>query len=316
MSKLTTCKSCGKEVAKSAKKCPHCGEKLKMGFFMKLIIGAAVIGVISAIMAPSKDEKLKQLQEMASTQPANISPQGELAEMFSLGSKYTNLQREAKEKELKGQIVDWTLPVYEVKLLNKDSKTYKVQTTSQGGIVGTFVHIQALDDGDENVLSQLKTGTLVHFKGKISGVSIRNLEINPAVLVRNNPAFATKPANSTPATEQAPPAASEQAVSASAPAAPTPSATPVAVAPRTPTPSFDCAKASSKIEKLICSDADLADLDMALGDAYSARIKASTEGDKKALRESQKDWVKNVRNACQDVKCASDAYSDRLKVIQ
>ena len=38
MSKLVNCKTCEKEVSKSAKKCPHCGAKLKMGFFMKLII--------------------------------------------------------------------------------------------------------------------------------------------------------------------------------------------------------------------------------------------------------------------------------------
>lgn len=176
-----------------------------------------------------------------------------------------------------------------------------------------------MDDGDENVLSQLKTGALVHFKGKISGVSIRNLEINPAVLVRNNPAFAVKSADATPAPVQAPVVTNEQAVvapSAPASAVPAPAAAPVAAAPRTPTPSFDCAKASSKIEKLICSDADLADLDMALGDTFSTRIKASTESDKKALRESQKEWIKNVRNACQDVKCASDAYTDRLNVIR
>jgi uncharacterized protein len=91
---------------------------------------------------------------------------------------------------------------------------------------------------------------------------------------------------------------------------------PVAAAPRTPTPSFDCAKASSKIEKLICSDADLADLDMAMGDTYSTRIKTTTESDKKVLRETQEEWIKNVRNACQDVKCATEAYQERLNVIR
>lgn len=52
-SKLTTCKVCEKEIAKSAKKCPHCGAKVKKPFFKKwwfwvivvfLIIGMAGIG--------------------------------------------------------------------------------------------------------------------------------------------------------------------------------------------------------------------------------------------------------------------------------
>ena len=49
MAKLKPCKTCGKDVAKSAKKCPHCGQKLKMGFFMKALIGIAALIVIAII---------------------------------------------------------------------------------------------------------------------------------------------------------------------------------------------------------------------------------------------------------------------------
>ena len=45
MSDLKKCPSCKKEVAKSAKLCPHCGKKLKMGMLLKLIIGIVVIVV-------------------------------------------------------------------------------------------------------------------------------------------------------------------------------------------------------------------------------------------------------------------------------
>ncbi|MCL2882340.1 MAG: DUF4352 domain-containing protein [Coriobacteriia bacterium] len=47
--KLKTCKSCGKEVAKSAKKCPHCGARLGMATWLKVIIVLIVIGVIGAV---------------------------------------------------------------------------------------------------------------------------------------------------------------------------------------------------------------------------------------------------------------------------
>jgi hypothetical protein len=39
MATLTNCKTCGKEVSSSANVCPNCGEKLKMGFFKKLLLG-------------------------------------------------------------------------------------------------------------------------------------------------------------------------------------------------------------------------------------------------------------------------------------
>ena len=51
MAKMKNCKSCGKEVASSAKVCPHCGQKLKMGMMAKLgilvviLIGAAIAGM-------------------------------------------------------------------------------------------------------------------------------------------------------------------------------------------------------------------------------------------------------------------------------
>ncbi len=330
MSKLTTCKSCGKEVAKSASKCPHCGEKLKMGLFMKLLIAAVVIGVVSAVMAPGKEDKLKLLKEMAAAQPAAIDPHGELADIFTLGSKYTDLQRESKEKELKNKIVDWTLPVFEVKLINKDSKIYKVQTSSQGHNVGTFVRIQALDEGDENLLANLKTGDMIHFKGKITGTSIRNLDIDPAVLVRNNPAFvdsaappaaaeqkpaATAPAkeaaaeSATPATEppkEAPKPAVTEAPSSSVPA-------PAAVASQKVTASFDCAKAASVQEKLICSSPALGEADVKLNAAYKAAAQKST--DPAELKKDQLAWMKSVRNACNDEQCLMDAMSKRTLAL-
>jgi uncharacterized OB-fold protein len=49
MAKLTTCKACGKEVSKSAKKCPHCRHKLKMGFMAKAGIGIAALILIRII---------------------------------------------------------------------------------------------------------------------------------------------------------------------------------------------------------------------------------------------------------------------------
>lgn len=48
---LTSCKTCSKEVAKSASKCPHCGAKLKMGVFEKVLILIGVFFVISFIFA-------------------------------------------------------------------------------------------------------------------------------------------------------------------------------------------------------------------------------------------------------------------------
>jgi len=48
---MKPCKECGQEVSSSAKKCPHCGAKLKGGILKKLLIGAG--GVIIIIIIAS-----------------------------------------------------------------------------------------------------------------------------------------------------------------------------------------------------------------------------------------------------------------------
>lgn len=53
---LKSCKECGKQVSSNAKTCPHCGAKLKMGFFLKAIIGFIILGVIGNIIS----DKYKQ----------------------------------------------------------------------------------------------------------------------------------------------------------------------------------------------------------------------------------------------------------------
>jgi uncharacterized protein YecT (DUF1311 family) len=80
-------------------------------------------------------------------------------------------------------------------------------------------------------------------------------------------------------------------------------------------PSFDCTKAGSVIEHLICKDEALAKLDLDLAQAYKAA--ASRENaDKAALRTEQLSWLKNGRNKCATPECLSAAYAQRIAALQ
>ena len=57
-------------------------------------------------------------------------------------------------------------------------------------------------------------------------------------------------------------------------------------------PSFDCSKASTKVEKMICDDSQLADADVKLSDAYSAALKAAT--DKVEVKHKQSTWINRL----------------------
>lgn len=76
--------------------------------------------------------------------------------------------------------------------------------------------------------------------------------------------------------------------------------------------SFDCAKASTKVEKMICGDAELSKLDEELGKAYGEALQKAS--DPAALRQQQRKWLKK-RNGCTNADCVGIAYHERLSAL-
>jgi uncharacterized protein len=74
--------------------------------------------------------------------------------------------------------------------------------------------------------------------------------------------------------------------------------------------SFDCAKASTLVEKAICSESQLSDLDDSLQQSYKKAM-ASTH-DAAALKSDQRAWLTNVRNKCPDSACLKRVYTERV----
>lgn len=70
--------------------------------------------------------------------------------------------------------------------------------------------------------------------------------------------------------------------------------------------SFNCAKASSKVEKLICADAELGKLDQDLAEIYKEALAKVP-----AVKAEQRAWLA-ARNQCKDTACLKTAYNDRL----
>ncbi len=77
--------------------------------------------------------------------------------------------------------------------------------------------------------------------------------------------------------------------------------------------SFDCTKAKSEVEKLICSDDELSKLDECLNEAY---LKALNRTDiKEQAIESQREWLKYGRDVFQNAACLKGAYETRIKEL-
>jgi uncharacterized protein YecT (DUF1311 family) len=63
--------------------------------------------------------------------------------------------------------------------------------------------------------------------------------------------------------------------------------------------SFDCKKASSEFEHLICDNAELNKFDEDLGKAYKKKRDSLSKDGKDLLKKSQRNWLKFVQGACQ-----------------
>lgn len=79
--------------------------------------------------------------------------------------------------------------------------------------------------------------------------------------------------------------------------------------------SFDCKKAVSTIEKMICADSSLSSLDDKLQKGYQTALGAVKPSVKQKLVTEQRNWIKYVRDICTDVSCLSKAYAARIDLL-
>jgi len=77
--------------------------------------------------------------------------------------------------------------------------------------------------------------------------------------------------------------------------------------------SFDCSKAASKIEKMICQDEELSRLDGQLGEKFKVAVRLSAQPDQ--LKNAQRSWLGNTRNPCADKPCLVAAYQLRVQEL-
>ncbi len=80
-------------------------------------------------------------------------------------------------------------------------------------------------------------------------------------------------------------------------------------------PSFDCAKARTKGEAAVCSDAGLASLDRNMAARYNQAIEQASP-DQRALLRRTRDRFLAYRDRCPDTHCVAEAYLGRMREIR
>jgi uncharacterized protein YecT (DUF1311 family) len=78
-------------------------------------------------------------------------------------------------------------------------------------------------------------------------------------------------------------------------------------------PSFDCAKATNDAERIVCSDSQLAALDVKMTDLYRRGLGSVT--DTNVFLGEQQVWL-SQRDDCTDKQCLVVSYNDRIKELE
>ena len=175
--KMTTCKTCGKEMAKSAKVCPRCGAKNKKPFFTKpwFIVIVALI-IIGAIASGGKSKSGNTTAVADKTNSNNSEVKDTTAESTTIAIEYTDytvddLMAQLEDNALKasndhkGENVRIT-----GKLNNIDSsgKYISLVPNTDFAIIGVQCYIK--NDETKTKVAELSKDSLVTLTGKITDV--------------------------------------------------------------------------------------------------------------------------------------------------
>lgn len=84
--------------------------------------------------------------------------------------------------------------------------------------------------------------------------------------------------------------------------------------------SFDCSKASTRVEKMICDDEALSELDKDLAFSYrwilESLVYASETIEKDRIQAEQRKWLKKDRDICSETACLRLAYETRIRQLK
>jgi uncharacterized protein len=78
---------------------------------------------------------------------------------------------------------------------------------------------------------------------------------------------------------------------------------------------FDCTKAHSSVEKMICADSSISERDSTLNRLYLWKIDSAPQIEKPKIAADQKNWIANTRDACTTAECLGGAYDARVKAM-
>jgi len=178
-SMLRVCKSCGEDFAKSVKECPHCGKTVQSGMLLMLIIGIGCLAVVAALAIPLDKGPSADMENIAAAAVDNLNA-ADLAAVINTQKSPNDPVVLSKVKEITGKIVQWELEVF---VSTKSADCYQVVTKPTAAAPGTLLVVYPGNKQQKNFLATVKPGQRIKIKGKISGLQMGRIKIDPALMI-------------------------------------------------------------------------------------------------------------------------------------
>ena len=188
MASLKSCKTCKKEVSTSAKVCPHCGQKLKSGLFVRILKwtgGIFLALIILALIIPESDETktpakistsatesnetkvAASIPEVDPTPPPNPLPASQIAFLAAIskgiesGGIAKNDMQKGAALLLRDKAICASLPSGK-RVKDWHGEVYSINANSDGkGVLVMEIHDDAWVSTWNNALSDIGYGTLI-----------------------------------------------------------------------------------------------------------------------------------------------------------
>lgn len=128
----------------------------------------------------------ESLSALSVASPVQVD-QAAVAEALALNTRSTELQREALERQLVGNVVQWTVAVFEV---TRDGDAYRILSqplpiteSAATPLLRVLATVFPRSDQDRTAIEQLRTGDKIVVKGSVRSITLRTFAtLHPAVL--------------------------------------------------------------------------------------------------------------------------------------
>lgn len=172
-SKMTKCKSCGNEIAVSAKTCPNCGAKNKKPIYKRPWFIVLVVMILISVASGGSDKDTKTT-EPSKTKESNVQEVQEVEEQPIEYTAYTvdELEEDLEKNPMKAsqkyldQYVELT---GKLEVIDSSGKYFSlVELNNQFAILG--VHCTFTNDEQKDVIMDCEVGDKLVVKGQITDV--------------------------------------------------------------------------------------------------------------------------------------------------